>query len=217
VNGPLRVLLVDDEPLIRTGLRAIIDAEPDMEVAGEADDGMTAMSATRRLRPDVVLMDVRMPKVDGIQATERILASPDAPRIVVITTFENDEYVYEALRAGASGFLLKRSRPDEILDAIRLVVRGDSLLFPAAIRSLAARHAGSRGHDDARVSRLTEREREVLRLMAAGRSNAEIAGDLTVSLETVKTHVGNVLAKLRARDRTQAVIAAFESGFVTPR
>ena len=217
MNGPLRVLLVDDEPLIRTGLRAIIDAEPDMEVAGEADDGMTAMSATRRLRPDVVLMDVRMPKVDGIQATERILASPDAPRIVVITTFENDEYVYEALRAGASGFLLKRSRPDEILDAIRLVVRGDSLLFPAAIRSLAARHAGSRGHDDARVSRLTEREREVLRLMAAGRSNAEIAADLVLGVATVKTHVGNVLAKLRARDRTQAVIAAFESGFVTPR
>jgi DNA-binding NarL/FixJ family response regulator len=213
----VRVLLVDDEPLIRTGLRAIIDAEPDLEVVGEADDGMTATSATRRLRPDVVLMDVRMPRVDGIQATERIMASPDAPRIVVITTFENDEYVYEALRVGASGFLLKRSRPDEITNAIRLVVRGDSLLFPAAIRNLAARHAGVRTRDGLHTARLTERERDVLRLMAAGRSNAEIADDLTVSLETVKTHVGNVLAKLRARDRTQAVIAAFESGFVTPR
>ncbi|HSK97386.1 MAG TPA: response regulator transcription factor [Euzebyales bacterium] len=157
----VRVLLVDDEPLIRTGLRAIIDAEPDLEVVGEADDGMTAMSATRRLRPDVVLMDVRMPKVDGIQATERILAAPDPPRIVVVTTFENDEYVYEALRVGASGFLLKRSRPDEIADAIRLVVRGDSLLFPAAIRTLAARHAGGRTRDGLRAARLTERERDV--------------------------------------------------------
>jgi DNA-binding NarL/FixJ family response regulator len=217
VSDVIRVLLVDDEALIRTGLRVIIDAEPDMEVVGEADDGMTAMSATRRLRPDVVLMDVRMPKVDGIQATERIVAAPDAPRVVVITTFENDDYVYDALRVGASGFLLKRSRPDEMLDAIRLVVRGDSLLFPEAIRNLAARRAGGRAGDGLRAARLTERERDVLRLMAAGRSNAEIADDLTVSLETVKTHVGNVLAKLRARDRTQAVIAAFESGFVTPR
>jgi DNA-binding NarL/FixJ family response regulator len=197
-------------------LRAIIDAEPDLEVVGEADDGSTALSAARRLHPDVVLMDVRMPKVDGIQATERIVAAPDAPRVVVITTFENDDYVYDALRVGASGFLLKRSRPDEVLDAIRLVVRGDSLLFPEAIRNLAARHAGARAGDGLRRARLTQRERDVLRLMAAGHSNAEIADELTVSLETVKTHVGNVLAKLRARDRTQAVIAAFESGFVTP-
>lgn len=212
----VRVLLVDDEPLIRTGLRTIIDAEPDLEVVGEAGDGIAAVAAVRREKPDVVLMDVRMPTVDGIAATERIVGAPDAPRVVVVTTFENDEYVYGALRVGASGFLLKRARPDEIIDAIRLVARGDSLLFPAAIRALVARHGHGRHGDHLRSARLTDREAEVLRLMAAGRANAEIADDLTVSLETVKTHVGNVLAKLRARDRTQAVIAAYESGFVTP-
>lgn len=212
----VRVLLVDDEPLIRTGLRTIIDAEPDLEVVGEAGDGIAAVAAVRRNAPDVVLMDVRMPTVDGIAATERIVAAPDPPRVVVITTFENDEYVYGALRVGAAGFLLKRSRPDEIVDAIRVVARGDSLLFPAAIRALVARH-GQGGHGDRlRSARLTDREAEVLRLMAAGHANAEIAAALTVSHETVKTHVGNVLAKLRARDRTQAVIAAYESGFVTP-
>jgi DNA-binding NarL/FixJ family response regulator len=212
----VRVLLVDDEPLIRTGLRTIIDAEADLEVVAEAGDGIAAVAAVRRGSPDVVLMDVRMPAVDGIAATERIVAAPDAPRVVVITTFENDEYVYGALRAGASGFLLKRARPHEIVDAIRLVARGDSLLFPAAIRDLVARHGHRRHGDRLRAARLTDREAEVLRLMAAGRANAEIADDLTVSLETVKTHVGNVLSKLRARDRTQAVIAAYESGFVTP-
>jgi DNA-binding NarL/FixJ family response regulator len=211
------VLIVDDEPLIRTGLRAIIDAEPDFAVVGEATDGAEVLPLVRSLRPNVVMMDVRMPAVDGIQATRSILgAIPDPPRILVITTFENDDYVYEALRAGASGFLLKRTRPEEIIQALRTVVHSDSLLFPAAIRGLAARHASGREAERLRRARLTEREGEVLELMAKGLSNAEIAGELVVSVETVKTHVGNVLAKLQARDRTQAVIAAYESGFVSP-
>jgi DNA-binding NarL/FixJ family response regulator len=211
------VLIVDDELLIRTGLRAIIDAEPGFRVAGEAADGAEVVPLVRSLRPDVVMMDVRMPAVDGIQATRNILATvPDPPRILVVTTFENDDYVYEALRAGASGFLLKRARPDEIVQALRTVALSDSLLFPAAIRGLAARHAGRREADRLRRARLTERESEVLELMAKGLSNAEIAERLVVSVETVKTHVGNLLAKLAARDRTQAVIVAYESGFVSP-
>jgi DNA-binding NarL/FixJ family response regulator len=211
------VLIVDDEPLIRTGLRAIIDAEPGFAVVGEAADGAEVLPLVHSLRPDVVMMDVRMPAVDGIQATRSILAAvTEPPRILVITTFENDDYVYEALRAGASGFLLKRARPEEIVQALRTVAHSDSLLFPAAIRGLAARHAGGREAERMRRARLTEREGEVLELMAKGRSNAEIAGELVVSVETVKTHVGNILAKLQARDRTQAVIAAYESGFVSP-
>ncbi|MBB6035882.1 response regulator [Phytomonospora endophytica] len=209
----VRVLLADDEELIRTGLRVIIDAEADLEVVGEAGDGVDALEMVRRLKPDVVLMDVRMPTVDGLEATERIVSTvADPPKILVVTTFDNDEYVYQALRAGADGFLLKRARPDRLLEAIRVVVRGDSLLFPAAIRDLATRH---RGRPSAlRRAGLTEREEQVLRLMATGRTNAEIAAELYVSAETVKTHVGNVLGKLRVRDRTQAVIAAYESGFV---
>ncbi|MFV2171761.1 response regulator [Actinomadura sp. LOL_016] len=215
----IKVLLVDDERLIRAGLAAIIDAEEDLTVVGEASDGSEVPGAVSRLRPDVVLMDVRMPELDGIQATRHLLsAMPEPPRIIVVTTFENDEYVYDALKAGAHGFLLKRTRPEEILQAIRMVVHGDTLLFPAAIRALAAEHGASRGgpagarwHD-----RLTERESDVLRLMAKGRSNAEIAGELFVSPQTVKTHVGNVLAKLQARDRTQAVIFAYETGFISP-
>jgi DNA-binding NarL/FixJ family response regulator len=216
-EGPVTdVLIVDDEVLIRTGLRAIIDAEPGFAVVGEAADGAEVLPLVRSLRPDVVMMDVRMPAVDGIQATRSILAAvPGPPRILVITTFENDDYVYEALRAGASGFLLKRARPEEIIQALRTVTLSDSLLFPAAIRGLAARHVG-RGADRVARARLTDREGEVLELMAKGRSNAEIAAELVVSVETVKTHVGNVLAKLQARDRTQAVIAAYESGFVSP-
>ena len=211
------ILIADDEPLIRTGLRAIIDAEPDFTVVGEAADGAEVLPMVRTLRPDLVLMDVRMPAVDGIQATRTILAAmPEPPRILVVTTFENDDYVYEALRAGASGFLLKRARPPEILQAIRTVALSDSLLFPAAIRGLAARHAAGRESDRVRRARLTEREEQVLALVARGLSNAEIAADLVVSVETVKTHVGNLLAKLGARDRTQAVIVAYESGFVRP-
>ncbi|MFI0482156.1 response regulator [Actinomadura sp. 9N215] len=214
----IKVLLVDDERLIRAGLAAIIEAEDDLTVVGEAADGAEVPDAVKRLRPDVILMDVRMPRLDGIQATRRILETvPEPPRIIVVTTFENDEYVYDALKAGANGFLLKRTRPEEILQAIRMVAHGDSLLFPAAIRDLAARHGPSRAADGARWhGQLTEREGDVLRLMAKGRSNAEIAEDLFVSPQTVKTHVGNILAKLQARDRTQAVILAYETSFITP-
>lgn len=210
------VLLVDDDELIRVGLRAIIDAQPDLRVVGEAADGAEVPPLVAKLRPRVVLMDVRMPAIDGIQATRHLLAtSADPPRILVVTTFANDEYVYEALRAGASGFLLKRARPTEVVEAIRVVAVGESLLFPAAIRQLVGAYGG-RGGDGLRSARLTDREGEVLRLMATGLSNTEIAAQLVLGVETVKTHVGNVLAKLGVRDRTQAVIAAYESGFVVP-
>ncbi|MEV6365837.1 response regulator transcription factor [Micromonospora musae] len=210
------VLIVDDDELIRVGLRAIIDAEPDLRVLAEAADGAEVLPLVARHRPAVVLMDVRMPGIDGIQATRHLLAaSTDPPRVLVVTTFANDEYVYDALRAGASGFLLKRARPVEVVEAVRVVAAGESLLFPAAIRRLVGAY-GRAGGDRLRAARLTEREAEVLRLMAAGLSNPEIAAHLVVGVETVKTHVGNVLAKLAVRDRTQAVIAAYESGFVTP-
>jgi DNA-binding NarL/FixJ family response regulator len=206
----VKVLLVDDEPLIRTGLRAIL--EPDLEVVGEAGDGAGVAPLVRRLRPDVVVMDIRMPGVDGIEATRRILAGVDAPPpILILTTFEHDDHVFEALRAGASGFLLKRADPAELVRAIRLLAEGDSLLFPAAIRRLAARQPRTPRDLD-----LTAREAEILRAMARGLSNAEIADALLVSLETVKTHVSAILAKLGARDRTQAVIRAYDSGFVSP-
>jgi DNA-binding NarL/FixJ family response regulator len=209
------VLIVDDDDLIRAGLRAIVDAEADLHVVGEAKDGAEVVPAAVKLRPDVVLMDVRMPAVDGIQATRLLLQRmAEPPRVLVVTTFENDEYVYEALRAGASGFLLKRSRPQHIVDAVRVVARGDSLLFPAAVRRLAAAY-GPAARQLPGV-RLTEREGEVLRLMADGLSNAEIAADLVLGLETVKTHVGNVLTKLGVRDRTQAVVVAYRSGFISP-
>ncbi|SDM76874.1 response regulator transcription factor [Allokutzneria albata] len=211
------VVLVDDEDLIRTGLRAILGAEPDLEVVGEAADGAEVVPLVRSLKPDVVVMDVRMPAVDGIQATRHLLSTmADPPKILVVTTFENDDYVYDALRAGASGFLLKRARPAEIVQAVRTVASGDSLLFPGAIRALAEHHAGGR-RDALSGAQLTEREAEVLRLVAKGLTNAEIAAQLVVSVETVKTHVGNVLGKLHARDRTQAVILAYESGFVSVR
>ncbi|MFI7343606.1 response regulator [Streptomyces sp. NPDC050085] len=212
--SPVTVVLADDERMVRTALRAILSAEPDIEVVGEAATGAEAVSVVREARPDVVLMDVRMPEVDGIRATEQILRTMDAPpRIVVVTTFENDSYVYEALRAGASGFLLKRADADALVGAVRLVARSDSLLFPAAVRALAAEHAARRAVAPW-VARLTGRESDVLRLMAAGLTNAEIAGRIGVGPATVKTHVAAVLAKTGARDRTQAVIAAYEGGFM---
>ncbi|MFF4227320.1 response regulator [Streptomyces abikoensis] len=216
---PIRVVLADDEHLVRTALRAILGAEPGVEVVGEAATGAEAVSVVRALRPDVVLMDVRMPEVDGIRATERILAgTDDPPRVIVVTTFENDAYVYDALRAGASGFLLKRAGADELVQAVKLVAHSDSLLFPAAVRALAAAHATPRS--DARAAalreQLSEREAEVLRLLATGLSNAEIAARMVLGAATVKTHVAGILAKLGVRDRTQAVIAAYECGFVSP-
>ncbi|MFL6075062.1 MAG: response regulator [Mycobacteriales bacterium] len=217
-NGAIRVVLVDDEELVRAGLGAILEAEPDLTVVGQAGDGAAVVPLVREARPDVVLMDVRMPAVDGIQATRRLLETvADPPKILVVTTFENDEYVYDALRAGASGFLLKRARPEEIVHAVRIAAHGETLLFPAAIRQLAASHPDGRRGGAPWVGQLTEREAEVLRLMAAGLSNTEIGERLYVSLQTVKTHVSNVLAKVAARDRTQAVIAAYESGFISPR
>jgi DNA-binding NarL/FixJ family response regulator len=213
----VRVAIVDDDELVRVGLRTILAAQPDFEVVGEAGDGAEVLDLVGRTRPDVLLIDVRMPDIDGIQATRHLLASSASPpRVLVITTFENDEYVYEALRAGASGFLLKRARPAQVVEAVRVVAAGQSLLFPSAIRRLAGAYGRATG-DALRAAKLTEREAEVLALMAAGRSNAEIADDLVVSVETVKTHVGNLLSKLNARDRTQAVIAAYESGFVQGR
>jgi DNA-binding NarL/FixJ family response regulator len=217
MTAVIGLLLVDDEELVRTGLKAILDAETDLEVLGEAADGAEVPGLVRRLHPDVVLMDVRMPAVDGIAATRHLVQSmAEPPRVIMLTTFGNDGYVYDALQAGATGFLLKRARPAEIVQAVRTVARGDSLLFPAAVRDLIATQ-GRHGGDALRGAGLTEREGEVLRCMARGLSNAEIARELVVGVETVKTHVGNVLAKVGARDRTQAVVAAYESGFIDPQ
>jgi DNA-binding NarL/FixJ family response regulator len=214
----IRVVVVDDEPLVRTGLAVLLDAEDDLEVVGDADDGIQVVDLVRRTRPDVVLMDVRMPAADGITATETLLRRlADPPKVVVLTTFEHDDYVYGALRAGASAFLLKRSRPADLVATIRLVHAGDTLLFPAAIRALAATQPKADTSAARRVARLTDRERAILMHVAQGLSNAEIAAAEHVSVETVKTHVSAVLRKLEARDRTQAVIAAYDAGLAHPR
>jgi DNA-binding NarL/FixJ family response regulator len=212
---PTTVVVVDDQELVRDGIAALLSAEPDLEVVGTAADGVEAIGLVQSLHPVVVLMDIQMPDIDGIEATRRLCASGTDAKILILTTFGADDNVIAALRAGASGFLLKRARPAEVVEAIRVAARGESLLFPAALRRLVAGRGGGSG-DRLRDAGLTDREADVLRRMAAGRSNAEIAAELVVSVETVKTHVGNVLAKLGARDRTQAVIAAYESGFVTP-
>ncbi|MFC4628876.1 response regulator [Promicromonospora alba] len=206
----VRVLVADDEPLVRSGLRLILDAEPDIEVVGEAGDGAQAVELARALRPDVVCMDVRMPGVDGLRATELVLRLPEPPRVLVVTTFEHDGYVLDALTVGASGFLLKRAGADEMVQAVRTVAVGQSLLYPQALRDLIR----TRPRATAGAPVLTPREREVLGLVAQGMTNAEIAAALVIGVETVRTHVAAVLAKLQARDRTQAVVLGYRAGLV---
>jgi DNA-binding NarL/FixJ family response regulator len=211
----IRVLLADDQELMRTGFRLILNAEPDLEVVGEAADGTQAVHAARRLEPDVVLMDVRMPHMDGIAATRKL--GPDGPRVLILTTFDLDEYVYDALRAGASGFLLKDAPADQLIAAIRVVASGEALLAPTVTRRLIAEFV--RRPEPASVpalEELTARELEVLKLLARGLSNAEVARELVVSDATVKTHVKRVLSKLGLRDRVQAVVLAYETGLVQP-
>jgi DNA-binding NarL/FixJ family response regulator len=217
----IRVVLVDDQELLRSGFRLILETADDIRVVGEASNGADGVEAARRLRPDVVLMDIRMGEVDGIEATRRIVAA-DAGRVLVLTTFDLDEYVYAALRAGASGFLLKDTRSVDLTDAVRIVARGDALLAPGVTRRLLERFAqtvGPMANDGAfavAANDLTTREREVLRLLAGGRSNLEIADVLVLTEATVKTHVSNVLRKLGVRDRVQAVTWAYEHGLVRP-
>ena len=213
-----RIVIADDEALVRGGLRMILEAQPDMEVVGEAADGRSALDHVRELRPDLVLMDVRMPVIDGIEATRRLLAgAPPHPRVVMLTTFDLDEYVYEAIRAGASGFLLKSTDPRELVHAVHAVMRGDALLAPTITRRLLDRFVERpppRGGIPSEFAELTMRELEVLRLIAHGRSNAEIAADLFLSEATIKTHVNHVLTKLRVRDRVQAVALAYRTGLM---
>nr|WP_202889914.1 response regulator transcription factor [Actinopolymorpha rutila] len=214
--------MVDDQPLLRTGFRMILESEPDIVVVGEAGDGQKAVAEARALQPDVVLMDIRMPRMDGVEATRLITGTErgGTVRVLVLTTFDLDEYVVDALRAGASGFLLKDVPPEDLADAIRIVARGEAVVAPTVTRRLLDRFAtvlpSTNTESAQELAHLTEREREVLRLMSRGMSNAEIAGELYVSETTVKTHVGNVLAKLGLRDRVQAVVFAYESGLVRP-
>ncbi|MEJ7892085.1 MAG: response regulator transcription factor [Solirubrobacteraceae bacterium] len=218
---PITVVIADDQRLLRTGFRVIVEAEPDLTVVGEAGDGRAAIDVVRRRRPDVVLMDIRMPDLDGLEAAARILGDPElATAVVMLTTFDANEHVYEALRIGASGFLLKDTPAERLLDAIRVAAAGEALIAPSITRRLIASFARSaRPPADgvpARLSELTERELDVLRLMARGLSNGEIAGELILGENTVKTHVGRVLSKLGLRDRVQAVVLAYETGLVTP-
>ncbi|HYG72887.1 MAG TPA: response regulator transcription factor [Actinomycetota bacterium] len=213
----IRVLVADDQALMRTGFRMILDAQEDIEVVGEAIDGADAVRQFERLDPDVAVMDVRMPTMDGIEATRRLTARERPARVLILTTFDLDEYVYEALRAGASGFLLKDRPPEELVAAVRVVASGDALLAPSVTRRLIeefAKRAPTASPDELRE--LTDREREVLVLIARGLSNAEIARTLFVAETTVKTHVGHLLSKLHLRDRAQAVVLAYESGLVQP-
>ena len=216
----IRVMLVDDQAMVRVGFRMIIETEADVTVVGEATDGREAVDMVDRCRPDVVLMDVRMPRMDGLEATAIVTARPDAPRVLMLTTFDAEDYVYTALRSGASGFLLKDAPAEQLIEAIRVIHRGDAVLAPSVTRMLIAevarrptvdRSAAAPGIDE-----LTDRELEVMRLLARGLSNAEIAEALFLGEATVKTHVGRVLAKLDVRDRVQAVVVAYESGLVTP-
>ena len=214
----IRVLLADDQALVRDGFRALIDRQPDLTVVGEACDGVEAVDMARRIPSDVVLMDIRMPRLDGLAATRSVLAMSQPPRVIVLTTFDRNEWVFEALRAGASGFLLKDVRAEALVDAIRIVHAGDALLAPSITRRMIAEFARipSANTPDAAVDGLTEREFEVLRLIATGLSNAEIATRLVIEHSTVKTHVNRLLGKLGLRDRTQAVVFAYEHGVVVP-
>ncbi|MGN6867704.1 MAG: response regulator [Solirubrobacteraceae bacterium] len=213
------ILLVDDQPMLRMGYRMILDAQPDLSVVGEAENGLEAVELTARVNPDVVLMDVRMPGLDGVEATERIVASGSPSRIIILTTFDLDEYAYGALRAGASGFLLKDVPPSDMLSAIRAVATGDAVVAPSVTRRLLAqfaRHLPGAGQPLDRADSLTPREREMLVEVARGLSNAEIAERLVLSEATVKTHVGSILSKLGLRDRVQIVVFAYETGLVRP-
>lgn len=214
----VRVLIADDQELVRTGFRMILKAEPDIDVVGEAADGAEAVELARRLRADVVLMDIRMPVVDGLEATRRLVAASGDTRVLILTTFDLNEYVYEALRAGASGFLLKDAPAAQLVTAVRVVASGEALLAPSITRRLIAEFARRPplNNKPERMQELTPRELEVLRLVARGLSNAEIANELFVSDATVKTHVARILMKLDLRDRVQAVVAAYESGLVQP-
>jgi len=219
----IRVLLVDDQALVRAGFRMILDAETEIQVVGEATDGREAIDQARALRPDVVLMDIRMPELDGLEATRRILAAVDGdggPKILMLTTFDLDEYVYEALRAGASGFLLKDTPPEQLVAAIHVIAEGDALLSPAVTKRVIGEFVRGGGPKPEaqfpRLEELTAREQEVLKLIARGLSNAEIAKELFVSETTVKTHVARILMKLGLRDRVQAVVLAYEAGVVSP-
>jgi DNA-binding NarL/FixJ family response regulator len=216
----LRVLLVDDQAMVRVGFRMILESEDGIEIAGEAQDGAAAVAAARSLRPDVILMDIQMPVMDGLEATRRILReTPDhQTRILILTTFERDEYVFEALRSGASGFLLKNASPEQLIEAVKVVSQGEGLLAPSVTRRLIEEFAKrpAVAPRTPELNQLTEREAEVLRMLARGKSNAEIADALFVGEATVKTHVSNILTKLDLRDRVQAVVYAYETGLVQP-
>ena len=217
----IRLLLADDQVLVREGFRALLAVQPDMRVVGEAGNGQQVLALAQQMHPDVVLMDVRMPVMDGLEATERLMASAvqSRPRVLILTTFDMDDYVYRALRAGASGFMLKDASAQELLSGIRVVADGDALLAPSVTRRLVAEFVRQGPREPLRpdtLNRLTERETEVLRLVARGMSNTEIAKALVVSEQTIKSHVSRVLAKLGLRDRVQAVVTAYESGLVAP-
>ncbi|MBO0683857.1 MAG: response regulator transcription factor [Candidatus Dormibacteraeota bacterium] len=215
-SAPLRVVIVDDQALVRAGFRLILDTEDGIEVVGEGSDGEEAIATVRRTRPDVVLMDVRMPRMDGLEATRRLLGDGAQCRVIMLTTFDLDEYVYAALQAGASGFLLKEVSPEQLIAAVRMVAAGDALLAPSITRRLIERFARRDPPSPApgALGSLTEREREVLVLIARGHTNQEVADDLHLSEATVKTHVARIFAKLDLRDRAQAVVVAYESGLV---
>jgi DNA-binding NarL/FixJ family response regulator len=216
----ISVLIADDQALVRGGFRSILDGQEDIEVVGETEDGDATVAAAERLRPDVVLMDIRMPGIDGIEATRRILARGIASRVLVLTTFDVDDYVYEAMKAGASGFLLKTAPPRQLAEAVRVVAAGDALLAPSVTRRLVEQFVRRPPPGTAvppQLDQLTERELDVLKLLAQALSNAEIAQQLVVSEATVKSHVNRILGKLNLRDRAQAIVLAYESGLVEPR